>query len=146
MRISLKSLTWEVAVSATQSLLELLLAAGDAGDVDSFGLYLHDDVVVHAPAGLSTVGIESEKESWRRAKAAMPDLRHEPVDVLTTPSGEAVRTVVSGTMRGTYGGITAYGRRFSTDQALFARVRDGKISELWEIVDVAAIREQLGAD
>ena len=32
-------------------------------------------VVVHAPAGLSTVGLESERESWRKAKSAMPTLR-----------------------------------------------------------------------
>jgi len=133
-------------VSASPSLLELLFAAGDAGDVDSFGLYLHDDVVVHAPAGLSTVGIESEKESWRKAKSAMPDLHHEFMEVLTTSSHEAARTVVSGTMRGNYGGLTAEGRRFATDQAVFARVRDGKISELWEIVDVSAIKDQLAAD
>ena len=133
-------------MSASRSLLELLFAAGDAGDVDSFGLYLHEDVVVHAPAGLSTVGIESETESWRKAKTAMPDLHHEFMEVLTTSSREAARTVVSGTMRGAYGGLTADGRRFSTDQAVFARVRDGKISELWEIVDVSAIKDQLAAD
>jgi len=133
-------------MSASQSLLESLFAAGDAGDVDSFGLYLHEDVVVHAPAGLSTVGIESEMESWRKAKTAMPDLHHEFMEVLTTPSREAARTVVSGTMRGAYGGLAADGRRFSTDQAAFARVRAGKISELWEIVDVSAIRDQLAAD
>lgn len=130
-------------MSASRSLLESLFAAGDAGDVDSFGLFLHDDVVVHAPAGLSTVGIETERQSWRDAKATMPDLHHEFVDVLTTASAEAARTVVSGTMRGTYGGLTAEGRTFATGQAVFARIRDGKISELWEIVNVADIREQL---
>ncbi|MDO8944110.1 MAG: ester cyclase [Desulfobacterales bacterium] len=133
-------------MSGSPSLLELLFTAGDAGDVDSFGLYLHDDVVVHAPAGLSTVGIEEERASWRKATAAMPDLRHEFVDVLKTESGEAARTVVSGTMSGTYGGLSAKGRHFSTDQAVFARVRDGKISEMWEIVDVSAIGSQLAAD
>lgn len=127
-----------------QSLLEQLFAAGDAGDVDSFGRYLHDDVVVHAPAGLSTSGLESEKESWRRAKAAMPDLRHEFVDLLATSDLEAARTVVTGALRGTYGGFAAEGRRFTIEQAVFARVRGGKISELWEIVDTAALREQLG--
>jgi len=133
-------------MSGSPSLLELLFAAGDRGDVDSFGLYLNTDVVVHAPAGLSTVGIEEEQESWRKAKAAMPDLRHEFVDVLKTGSHEAARTVVSGTMSGSYGGLTAAGRRFSTDQAVFARIDDGKISELWEIVDVSAIDRQLSAD
>lgn len=133
-------------MSASPSLLESLFAAGDAGDADSFGRYMHDDVVVHAPAGLSTSGLESEQESWRKAKAAMPDLRHEFADVLTTPSREAARTVVTGTLRGTYGGFTAEGRRFTIDQAVFARVRDGKISELWEIIDVASLSDQLGAD
>lgn len=133
-------------MSSSRSLLELLFAAGDAGDVDSFGHYMHDDVVVHAPAGLSTVGIQSEKESWRKAKSAMPDLHHEFMDVLTTSSGAAARVVVSGTLHGTYGGLTAEGRSFKTDQAVFARVRDGKIGELWEIVDVAAIKDQLGGD
>ena len=33
------------------SLLIRLFAAGDAGDLDAFDQYLHDDVVVHAPAG-----------------------------------------------------------------------------------------------
>lgn len=132
-------------MSSSPSLLELLFAAGDAGNVDSFGLYLHDYVVVHAPAGLSTVGIEAEKESWRNAKAAMPDLHHEFVDVLKSESREAARTVVSGTMSGTYGGLTSTGRHFATDQAVFARVRDGRISEIWEIVDVSAIDGQLAA-
>lgn len=133
-------------MSASKSLIEMLLAAGDAGDVDSFGEYLHDDVVVHAPAGLSTVGLESEKESWRSAKSAMPDLNHEVIDVLTSSSSEAVHAVVTGTLRGTYGGLTAEGRSFRVDQAVFARVRGGKISELWEIVDVSSIRAQLGTD
>jgi len=130
-------------MSGFSSVIKLLFATGDAGDVDSFGLYLHDDVVVHAPAGLSTVGIESEKDSWRKAKSAIPNLHHEFMEVLTTSSREAARIVVSGTMRGTYGGLTSDGRRFITDQAVFARVHDGKISELWEIVDVATIKDQL---
>jgi predicted ester cyclase len=132
-------------MSASPSLLESLVAAGDAGEADSFGRYMHDDVVVHVPAGLSTCGLVSEQESWRRAKAAISDLRHEFVDVLTTPSSEAARTVVTGTLRGTYGGFTAEGRRFTIDQAVFAHVRDGRISELWEIIDVASLSDQLGA-
>lgn len=121
-----------------------LFAAGDAGDLDAFDQYLHDDVVVHAPAGLSTVGLESERESWRKAKLAMPDLHHEFVDVLSSPTIVAARTIVTGTMHGSYGGLSAEGRSFKVDQAVFAHVRDGKIAELWEIVDVASLREHLG--
>ncbi len=133
-------------MSASRSLLELLFAAGDAGDLEAFDRYMHEDVLVHAPAGLSTHGIDSERESWRQARAAMPGLRHEFVDVLITPSVEAVRAVVTGTFDGTYGGLTASGRQFKFDQAVFAHIRDGRISEMWEIVDVASLREQLTDD
>jgi predicted ester cyclase len=130
-------------VDAPRSVLESLFAAGDAGDVDVFDRFLHADVVVHAPAGLSTSGIESERESWRRARAAMPGLTHEFVDMLVTPTLEAGRAVVTGVFDGTYGGLTASGKPFRFSQAVFAHIRDGRISELWEIVDVDSLREQL---
>ena len=131
-------------MSDLDDLLPGLFMAGDAGDLDSFDQYLHDDVVVHAPAGLSTLGLESERESWRKAKLAIPDLHHEFVDVIARPGIVAARTVVTGTMHGSYGGLAADGRSFKVDQAVFAHIRDGKIAELWEIVDVAGLREQLG--
>ena len=58
------------------------LAAGDAGDLDAFDALLHPDVVVHAPAGLSTTGVEAEKAVWKDALTAMPDLRHEVQEVV----------------------------------------------------------------
>ncbi len=130
-------------MDTARSLLESLFLAGDEGDVDTFGRFMHDEVVIHAPAGLSTIGLESEKESWRKARAAMKGLHHEFLDVLVTPVLEAARTAVTGTFDGTYGGLTAQGREFRIDQAVFAHIRDGKIAELWEIVDVDSLREQL---
>ncbi len=126
------------------ALLVRLFAAGDAGDLNAFDQYLHDDVVVHAPAGLSTVGLDNERESWRKARSAVPDLHHQFIDVFSSPTAEAARCVVTGTMCGSYGGFTSEGRSFRMDQAVFAYVRDGKIAELWEIVDTAILREQLG--
>lgn len=126
------------------SLLVRLFTAGDTGDLDAFDQYLHDDVLVHAPAGLSTVGLESERESWRKAKSAMPDLHHQYIDVFSSSTAEAVRFVVTGTMRGSYGGFSSEGNSFRVDQAVFAHIKDGKITELWEIVDTGALREQLG--
>ena len=128
-----------------KSLLERWIAAGDAGDLDAFDELLHRDVVVHAPMELSTEGIDSEKEVWRKALEAMPDLRHEIRDVLISEGTEAARSVVTGTHRGDFAGIPASGRRFSVDQGLFATVQDGKIIEAWEIVDTASLMKQLGA-
>jgi predicted ester cyclase len=126
------------------SVLPGLFAAGDAGDLDSFAQYLHEDVVVHAPAGLSTRGLADEQDSWRRAKAAIPDLQHNLLEVLADGDAVAARCVVSGTLSGTLGDLSADGRPFVVDQALFAHMRDGRIEELWEIVDSASLMKQLG--
>lgn len=127
------------------SLLERWFAAGDAGDVESFDDFLHPDVVVHAPIGLSTEGPDAEKEVWRDARRAMPDIRHDIQEVFDLGSTMAARAIVTGTLEGDFAGIAANGRSFRVDQGLFAHVRDGKIVEAWEIVDTASLLRQLGA-
>ena len=41
-------------------------------------------------------------------------------------------------------GIPATGREVEVDQALFARLKEGRISEMWEIVDTGTFLRQLG--
>lgn len=126
------------------SLLERWFAAGDAGDLDAFDEFLHPEVVVHAPMGLSTVGPEAEKAVWREALHAMPDIRHDIQEVLIGASTIAARAVVTGTLQGDFAGIEGNGKQFRVDQGLFAHIRDGKIAEAWEIVDTASLLQQLG--
>jgi steroid delta-isomerase-like uncharacterized protein len=127
------------------SLLERWFAAGDSGDFGSFDDLLNPDVVVHAPMGLSTEGPEAEKEVWRDALRAMPDIRHDIQEVIGVGSIIAARAIVTGTLKGDFAGIAANGRSFKVDQGLFAHVRDSKIVEAWEIVDTASLLRQLGA-
>ena len=119
------------------------LAAGDAGDLDAFDELLHPDAIVHAPAGLSTTNREEEKEVWRDALQAMPDLRHEVQEVLVDGDVEMARVVVSGTLASSFAGVAGSGRAFSIDQAVITHLRDGKVIEAWEIADIAALRDQV---
>lgn len=121
------------------------MAAGDAGDLDAFDELLAPDVIIHAPMGLSTRGLEAEKQVWREALDAMPDLRHKIEDVVGDGPLVAARGVVSGTLHGDFAGVTGTGRYFEADLGLFARVEDDKIVEAWEIVDTASLLKQLGA-
>jgi predicted ester cyclase len=121
------------------------LAAGDCGDLDGFDDLLHPDAVIHAPAGLSTDSAEAEKQVWREALAAMPDLRHDVQEVLVEGDVEMARVIVTGTMHATFGGVPGSGRSFRMDQAVITHLRDGKIVEAWEIADVAALRLQVDA-
>lgn len=122
------------------------LAAGDAGELDTFDDLLHPDAVIHAPGGLSTTSAEAEKLVWRDALAAMPDIRHDVQEVVVDGDVEMARVVVTGTVRLGFAGVEGTGRSFQIDQAVITHLRDGKIAEAWEIADIAAVREQVAGD
>ncbi|MFZ1578047.1 MAG: ester cyclase [Nostocoides sp.] len=124
------------------SVIARWLAAGDAGDVDAFDDLLHREVVVHAPRGLSTEDLESEKEVWRDAVSAMPDLRHEVQEVVVQGNVEMARVIVTGTLRHEFAGVPVSGRPFRMDQAVICHLDDGKVIEAWEIADVGSLLDQ----
>lgn len=121
------------------SVLVRWLAAGDSGDLDAFDDLLHRDVVVHAPRGLSSTDREGEKQVWRDALAAMPDLRHEVQEVLAQGDVAMARVVVTGTMRHGFGGVPGRGQSFRMDQAVVCHLEGGWIVEAWEIADVGSL-------
>jgi steroid delta-isomerase-like uncharacterized protein len=133
------------AMDHPTSVIVRWLAAGDRGDVDAFDDLLHVDAVVHAPRGLSTSTRAHEKAVWREAVAAMPDLRHDVQDVMVDGDIEMARVIVTGTLMAEFGGVAGSGRSFQMDQAVICHLRDGKIAEAWEIADVGALSDQLGA-
>ena len=111
------------------------------GPRDAVGLF--DEFV--ELMGLSTNGAAAEKAVWQEALDAMPNLRHDIQDVIVAGDTIAARAVVTGTQEKDFGGIRSSGKSFTIDQALFARVRDDRIIEAWEIVDTASLMRQLGA-
>lgn len=125
------------------SVIEQWLAAGDRGDVDDFDRLLHPDAVVHAPRGLATTSCEAEKQTWRDALAAMPDLRHEVQEVLIEGETEMARVVVTGTLTTEFAGIAGTGKYFRMDQAVICHLRERRIAEAWEIADVGAVVDQV---
>lgn len=122
------------------------LAAGDAGDLDVFDELLHEDVIIHAPLGLSTNSVAEEKAVWAQALASMPDLRHEVQEVVVDGDVEMARVVVTGTMSKSFAGVETAGGSFRIDQAVITHLRDGKVAEAWEIADVAALQAQVAPD
>lgn len=119
------------------------LAAGDAGALDELSTYVHEHVVVHDPNGTITTGLQAEKETWAKARRALPGLRHDLKDVVSNGSTIAARIAISGTLQGQFAGITGTGQPFCIDQAIFMHIHDGKAAEIWAIVDTGQFKEQV---
>jgi len=128
---------------ARPGVIEQWLNAGDQGDVDAFDDLMHAGVVVHAPAGLSTNSREAEKQVWRDAVAAMPDLRHAIQEVLIVGDTEMAHVTVTGTLVSDFGGVRGTGCSFHIDQAVVCHLRGGKVAEAWEIADIASLIDQV---
>ncbi|WP_146903501.1 ester cyclase [Cellulomonas aerilata] len=126
------------------------LACGDAGTLDDLGTWLHDDVVVHPSGGGPPYsGVPEAALTWAEAHEGLGSLRHEVHDVVAQrlPDGDdrvVARVRVSGTHDGAFLGLDPTGRPLAVDQGLFARVSQGRITELWEITDTGQALQQLG--
>jgi steroid delta-isomerase-like uncharacterized protein len=124
-----------------QRLYDLL----NAGDIDGFGALLADDFVEHE----ETPGLAPTKdgvlEFFRMYRAAFPDLRMEPEDVLASDDKVVARLRATGTHQGEFMGIPATGK--SVDVPLIDIIRfgdDGLAHEHWGVINEMAMMQQLG--
>jgi steroid delta-isomerase-like uncharacterized protein len=123
-----------------------LYAALSAGDLEGFSAMLADDFVEHE----ETPGLAPTKdgvvEFFRMYRAAFPDLRMEPQDVLTDADKVVARVRATGTHQGEFMGMPASGK--SVDVQLIDIIRfdgDGLAREHWGVVDLMTMMQQLGA-
>jgi steroid delta-isomerase-like uncharacterized protein len=117
----------------------------NSGDIDGFGEVLADDFVEHE----ETPGLAPTKdgvlEFFRIERAAFPDLRIEPEDVLASDDKVVMRSKLTGTHQGELMGIPATGK--SIDIQLIDIIRfgdDGLAHEHWGVIDSLAMMQQLG--
>ena len=117
----------------------------NAGDIDGFGEFLADDFVEHE----ETPGLAPTKEGvlefFRMYRAAFPDLRVDPEDVIASGDKVVVRVRATGTNTGDFMGMPATGK--SMDIQLIDIVRfdeDGLGHEHWGVADVMKMMQQLG--
>jgi steroid delta-isomerase-like uncharacterized protein len=117
----------------------------NAGDIDGFGEFLAEDFVEHE----QTPGLEPTKEGvlqfFRIYRAAFPDLRFDPVDVVASDDKVWVLVRATGTNTGDFMGMPATGK--SMDIQLVDIVRfeeDGLGHEHWGVADVMTMMQQLG--
>ena len=114
-------------------------------DVDGFDEVLSEDFVEHEETPGLEPTREGVKEFFRMYFAAFPDLRFEPLDVITSGDKVVTRTRATGTHQGEFMGIPATGK--AVDVPLIDIVRfgdDGRAREHWGVFDALRMLQQLG--
>lgn len=116
-----------------------------AGDVDGFGELLADDFVDHEENPGFAPTKQGVEDFFRMYRAAFPDLRMDPEDVLASGDKVVARVRATGTHRGEFMGIPATGK--SVDVQLVDIIRfggDGLAHEHWGVFDALGLMQQLG--
>jgi steroid delta-isomerase-like uncharacterized protein len=116
-----------------------------AGDIEGFGALLADDFVEHE----ETPGLAPTKdgvvEFFRMYRAAFPDLRMDPEDVLASGDKVVARVRATGTHQGEFMGMPATGKSIDVHGVDIVRFGDdGVAGEHWGVFDVMGMMQQLG--
>lgn len=102
------------------------------------------DLVFHQPVRADAAGVQALKQVWAMLLRAFPDVHVEPEDVIAEGDRLVCRNTVTGTHEGQYGGLAPTGRSVTYDEIFVFRFADGRIAEIWGVVDVLAQMRQLG--
>jgi steroid delta-isomerase-like uncharacterized protein len=117
-----------------------------AGDIETLGEFFADDLDEHE----ENPGFEQSKsgalELFQALRAAFPDIRMEPEDILVDGDKVVARVRATGTHRGDFMGIPASGNKIDVQLIDIIRFgEDGLAHEHWGVLDALAMMQQMGA-
>lgn len=115
------------------------IACLNAQDWESLGHFVHPDVV-HNARRLGLHGYRSMLEANYRD---IPDLRFEIEFLVIEPPKLAARLAFNCTPTGEFLGLAVNGARISFAENVFYAFEDGRIREVWSVIDKDAIEAQL---
>jgi steroid delta-isomerase-like uncharacterized protein len=112
--------------------------------IDAIDDLLTDDFVEHTPAPGQGTDRQATKEFIGQLFAAFPDLNCSIESQVAESDTISAVSTMTGTHQGEFMGVPATGRRISVQTMDYGRVRDGRFSEHWGLVDVPGLMGQLG--
>ncbi|MFD0857263.1 ester cyclase [Actinomadura adrarensis] len=126
-----------------------MLEVSNSGDMELifriFEECLQPDVLIRTELPVKTTGAQAFKDVFAMLYRAYPDLHVTVEDVIAEGDKVVARNTVTGTHQGEYMGIPPTGKSVTYKEIFIARFADGRIAEVWGVVDVLSQMRQLGA-
>lgn len=111
-------------------------------NIDAFDKYFSKDFIVHFPEG--DMNAEQYKGLCTAYFAAFPDLYITTNDQISEGNKVMKMWTANSTHKGDFMGIPATGNPIEVKGIEMFRIADGKIAELWAVMDNLGMLQQLG--
>jgi len=121
------------------SLYRAYIACLNAQDWPNLGRFVQED----ARHNGRSFGLAGYRAMLEKDFREIPDLRFDIGLLIADPPMIAARLRFDCTPQGEFLGLPVNGRRVSFSENVFYEFRDGKIAEVWSVIDKAAIEAQL---
>jgi steroid delta-isomerase-like uncharacterized protein len=120
----------------------------NTGDVDLIAKTVDEvvvpDVLLHAPLPVGATGVQALKDVMTILHRAYPDLHLTIEDLIAEGDKVVGRNAITGTHRGEYLGLPPTGISVVYNEIFIFRFVEGRIAEIWGVVDLYAQMRQLG--
>ncbi len=130
---------------ATFTRLHDAMNTGDVGFISkTIDAVVEPDLLFHAPVPVGANGVQALKQVMAILLRVYPDLHLAVEDLIAEGDKVVGRTTVTGTHRGEYLGIEPTGKSVTYNEIFIFRFVDGRVAEIWGVVDVLSQLQQLG--
>lgn len=104
---------------------------------------LAEEFDFHVGGADQTMSVAELKEIVRRWHDAFPDLHFDIHAIVASDTLAAAHATLRGTHEGPWGGLEPTGRSINVEHMFFFRFENGRIVEVWELLDRTGLRNQL---
>lgn len=130
---------------ANKALFRRVCEEEDKGNFDILDEVCAPDYVMHAAGNPEPLTRDGHKQLARAFYAAFPDIRTDIEDLIAVGDRVVARVTLPGTHKAEWQGIAPTGKHVTIDAVAIARVTGGKFVELWSLLDLLGLMQQLGA-
>ncbi len=116
-----------------------------SGNLEALEEVIAPDLVDHNAAPGQAPGIEGTRQGFGMLRAAFPDLRITPEDLIGEGDLVVARLTVTGTHQGEFQGLPPTGKQVTMSGIEIVRLAGGKAVERWGEFDTLGLLQQLGA-
>jgi steroid delta-isomerase-like uncharacterized protein len=133
--------------TSNKATIRRFLDAVNTGDAELISRTIDEvfdpDVKQHTPS--EATGTQALKEGvFTRLQRAFPDLHIALEDVIEEGDKVVEKDLVTGTHQGEFNGLPPTGRSVSYHEIFIMRFANGRIAEIWGVVDIFSALTQLG--